>query len=189
MGDAEATRQRIFAAATAEFARYGVAGARIERIARSAEANKQLIYAYFGNKQALFEAVLAQAAEHVAATVGAEFADLDSWVDRHFDYHREHPEFMRLLLWEALEAGTEPCRRGEARARSYADKTAQFALAQARGLVRPELPPAHAVMFMMAVINYPAAMPVLRELLFGGDANPDQERKWAKDAIRHMVGC
>jgi hypothetical protein len=41
--DPEATKARIFAAATVEFAAYGIAGA---RIARNAQANKQLIYAY-----------------------------------------------------------------------------------------------------------------------------------------------
>ena len=189
MGDAKASRERIFAAATSEFAGHGIAGARIDRIAQSAGVNKQLIYAYFGNKRSLFDAVLAQAAEHVASSVGAELVDLDSWVDAHIDYHREYPEYMRLLLWEALETDAESGRRSEARARLYAEKTAQFALAQGRGLVRPELPPAHAVMFMMAVINYPAVMPVLRELLFGDDADADQVRVWAKDAIRHMVGC
>lgn len=190
MGDAEATRERIFAAATSEFAAHGVAGARIDRIARSAGANKQLIYAYFGGKQRLFEEVLARAAEHVASSIDARLVDLDAWVDSHIDYHREHPEFMRLLLWEALEADTaEPRLRGESRARRYAEKIEQVALAQSRGLVRPELPPAYAVMFMMAVINYPAAMPILRDLLFGADADADQERAWAKDAIRHMVGC
>ena len=53
--DSEATRRRIFEAAFEEFARHGIAGARIDRIAAAACANKQLIYAYFGSKQALFD--------------------------------------------------------------------------------------------------------------------------------------
>ena len=57
--DAEATKARLLAAATAEFAAYGVAGARVDRIAGAAQANKQLIYAYFGSKDDLFDAVLA----------------------------------------------------------------------------------------------------------------------------------
>ena len=58
--DPEATRARIFAAATEEFAAYGIAGARIDRIAQNARANKQLIYAYFGDKAELFAHVLEQ---------------------------------------------------------------------------------------------------------------------------------
>ena len=58
--DPEATRRRIFDAAAGEFARHGIAGARIDRIARSARANKQLIYAYFGGKQDLFDRVVTE---------------------------------------------------------------------------------------------------------------------------------
>ena len=58
--DPEATKRRIFDAATTEFASRGVAGARIDRIAAAASANKQLIYAYFGNKQDLFDAVVTE---------------------------------------------------------------------------------------------------------------------------------
>ena len=43
--DAEDTKRRIFEAATAEFADHGIAGARVDRIAARAGANKQLIYA------------------------------------------------------------------------------------------------------------------------------------------------
>ncbi len=56
--DAEATRRRIFEAATAEFSARGLAGARIERIATEARANKQAIYLYFGGKEKLFGAVV-----------------------------------------------------------------------------------------------------------------------------------
>ena len=45
--DAQATRQRIFDAATAEFAQYGIAGARIDRIAAAAGSNKAMIYHLF----------------------------------------------------------------------------------------------------------------------------------------------
>ena len=56
--DPEATKARIFESAVTEFARHGIAGARIDRIAAEAKANKQLIYAYFGNKAELFAIVL-----------------------------------------------------------------------------------------------------------------------------------
>jgi AcrR family transcriptional regulator len=56
--DSAATKQRILDAATAEFAEFGLAGARVDRIAARAGANKQLIYAYFGSKEGLFDNVL-----------------------------------------------------------------------------------------------------------------------------------
>ena len=55
--NAERTRKRILAAATEEFAALGIAGARVNRIAEVAGCNKAMLYAYFGNKDELFDAV------------------------------------------------------------------------------------------------------------------------------------
>src|SRR5262249_57954896 len=73
--DAEATRARILDAAEAEFATYGIAGARVDRIAETAPANKALIYKYFGTKDELFDAVFA--ARALAFVDQAEFAATD----------------------------------------------------------------------------------------------------------------
>jgi TetR/AcrR family transcriptional regulator len=51
-------RDRLLAAALREFGEKGFAGARVEKITRDANANKQLVYHYFGNKEALFKSVL-----------------------------------------------------------------------------------------------------------------------------------
>ena len=52
--DSAATRARLLDAAHSEFAERGLAGARVDRIAAAAQANKQAIYAYFGSKEQLF---------------------------------------------------------------------------------------------------------------------------------------
>ena len=52
-------------AATGEFARYGLGGARVDRIAARAGANKRMLYYYFGNKEALFLAVLEARYAHI----------------------------------------------------------------------------------------------------------------------------
>ena len=51
-------RDRLLTAALREFGQKGFAGARVEKITRDANANKQLVYHYFGNKEALFKSVL-----------------------------------------------------------------------------------------------------------------------------------
>ena len=56
--DPEGTRQRIFDAAVEEFAAHGNAGARVDRIAEKARANKESIYRYFGTKDELLQRVL-----------------------------------------------------------------------------------------------------------------------------------
>src|SRR5687768_7470074 len=52
--DAEATKQRILTASRAEFSRHGYSGARVDRIARAARANKRMLYYHVGNKDALY---------------------------------------------------------------------------------------------------------------------------------------
>lgn len=105
--DAEDTRRRIFDAAAAEFAEHGLAGARVGRIATTARANKQAIYLYYGSKEQLFSAVLRAKLEEVRVSVSIDPDAVAESVGQLFDWYQEHPELIRLLLWEALEAGDE----------------------------------------------------------------------------------
>ena len=63
--DAGATKLRILAAARLEFADHGYMGARVDRIARTAQANKRLLYYYIGNKEALYLATLELSLIHI----------------------------------------------------------------------------------------------------------------------------
>src|SRR5881628_2604461 len=60
---------RIVVAARDEFARRGLAGARVEQIARRAGVNKQLLFYYYHSKRGLFQAVLAEAAGELEAAL------------------------------------------------------------------------------------------------------------------------
>ena len=51
------TRDQILTAAVREFAHYGFAGGRVDRIAKLAAVNKRMIYHYFGSKQGLWDEV------------------------------------------------------------------------------------------------------------------------------------
>ncbi|HVO15582.1 MAG TPA: TetR family transcriptional regulator [Alphaproteobacteria bacterium] len=62
---AEATRLAVLDIALDEFARSGLEGARVDRIAGRAKVNKQAIYYYFGNKEGLFSAALAAVYERI----------------------------------------------------------------------------------------------------------------------------
>ena len=57
----EATRADILASARAEFAKAGLSGARVDKIAENSGANKRMIYHYFGSKEELFAAVVEEA--------------------------------------------------------------------------------------------------------------------------------
>ncbi len=98
-----ATRERILDAAHVEFARHGFAGARVDRIAERAGSNKRLIYAHFGDKDGVFDAVLERNLETVASRVPFEADDLPSYAERLFDYWTAHPDRLRLFMWRNLE--------------------------------------------------------------------------------------
>lgn len=52
------SRERLLAAAAAEFASRGFAGANVDRIARAARVNKAMIYYHFKSKAALYREIL-----------------------------------------------------------------------------------------------------------------------------------
>lgn len=52
------SRERLFAAAAAEFAARGFAGANVDRIARAAHVNKAMLYYHFKSKLALYQEIL-----------------------------------------------------------------------------------------------------------------------------------
>lgn len=110
--DPERTRRRILDAATAEFSRYGLGGARIDRIARRAGANKRMLYYYFGDKDGLFLAALEARYAHIREAERALRLEhleprvaLDRLVRFTWDYCLEHPEFITLLNSENLHQG------------------------------------------------------------------------------------
>jgi Transcriptional regulator len=103
--DAQVTRQRILEAATVEFARYGIAGARIDRIAEAAGSNKSMIYAYFTSKDQLFDAVFDAIVVRTMSDVPIDAHDLPEYAARLFDQHQKYPEVLRIASWDQLERG------------------------------------------------------------------------------------
>src|ERR1700730_5342175 len=107
--DPEGMRKRILEAATEEFARFGLSGARIDRIADGAGANKRMLYYHVGNKEKLYLEVLEAAYERIRAAERElnleKIAPIDSLVqlmEFTWHYYLQHPEFMALLNTENL---------------------------------------------------------------------------------------
>jgi AcrR family transcriptional regulator len=107
--DPEQTRARILAAAKSEFARAGLGGARVDRIAALAGANKRMLYYYFGSKDELFRAVLEAAYEHIRESEKALHLDaiappeaIRRLVTFTWNYFLEQPEFLSLLNSENM---------------------------------------------------------------------------------------
>ncbi|MCX4812447.1 TetR family transcriptional regulator [Streptomyces sp. NBC_01239] len=186
--DPEATKARIFEAAVAEFARHGIAGARIDRIAAEAKANKQLIYAYFGNKAELFTQVLGRSMLDLAVALPVDPDDIEGWIDRLMDYHAAHPELLRLLFWEGLEYGTAELPDEAERQQHYALKVAALQDGQDRGVVSDAIPARDLLFLLVAMANCGVVVPQMRRVLIGADdTDGDRLRESIKEAARRLV--
>ena len=107
--DPEGMRIRILEAAKQEFAAHGLAGARVDRIAANAGANKRMLYYHVGNKEDLYLAVLEGAYEKIRSEErGLDLEHLDPpeaierLIDFTWNYFLRNPEFLALLNTENL---------------------------------------------------------------------------------------
>jgi AcrR family transcriptional regulator len=172
----EETKSKLKAAAVQEFAERGLAGARVESIARRAGVNKERIYNYFGGKEDLFAIVLSEELDRIAGAVpmlGGEGDDIGEYAGRCFDYHCDHPVLVRLLHWEALElpAG-KPVPDEDARTRGYASKTAAVASAQRDGRVVADIAARDLLFTVIAMTAWWAAVPQVARMVTGADDTP-----------------
>jgi TetR/AcrR family transcriptional regulator len=102
--DPAATRRKLLVAARREFADSGLAGARVDEIAARAGVNKQLVYHYFGDKDALYLAVLEWVYEEIREHerklnlegLPPERA-IRKLIESSFDHLAAHPDFIVLL--------------------------------------------------------------------------------------------
>lgn len=148
MRNAEATRERILEAALAEFSAYGIAGARVDRIARTAGCNKNLIYIYFENKETLFTTILQKHLARVYEDLPFTPEDLPGYAERAFDFAMAHPDLMRLMAWFGLEQKADaPAERNAARD----IKIAELMKAQNAGQVGTAFPPGFLLTAILAL--------------------------------------
>jgi AcrR family transcriptional regulator len=112
MQDPEGTQRNIIEVATAEFAEYGLAGARIDEIAAKTKSSKRMIYYYFGDKEGLYLRVLEAAYSKVRAVEATLHLDdlepveaLRKLVEFTFDHHNSNEPFIRLVMIENIHHG------------------------------------------------------------------------------------
>ena len=103
------TIRNILEVATAEFASKGLTGARVDEIAAQTRTSKRMIYYHFGGKEELYLAVLEESFRRVRdAEARLQLHDmpplegLRALVHFRFDYHREDPYFVRLMMIENI---------------------------------------------------------------------------------------
>ncbi|MBM2614136.1 TetR family transcriptional regulator [Actinoplanes sp. LDG1-06] len=128
-----ATSRRILDAAAEEFAEFGIAGARIDRITAAARTNKAQLYGYFGSKEGLLDAVVDDLRTQGAHAVTFDAGDLPGWAVAMYDESLRRPLFARLMGWMRLEQRRVGLLFDDV---DLADKFAAVAREQAAGRLR-----------------------------------------------------
>ncbi|PJE94498.1 TetR family transcriptional regulator [Streptomyces carminius] len=183
MRDAQATRRRLLDAAAAEFAAHGIAGARVDRISADARVNKAQMYAYYGNKDGLFDAVFEDHVEQIVHAVPMTAEDLPGYATRLYDACLARPELVRLAAWARLErVPTGPLVSGTD-ARS-AHKLGAIAAAQRAGHIDPSLAPADvlSIVTAMALTWSPAGL-----IHTAAPDEPESEHEGRRRALARTV--
>jgi AcrR family transcriptional regulator len=179
-------RARLLDAAFAEFAQHGLAGARVDRIAEAAQANKGLIYVYYGNKEQLFDTVLTQRVGALFDAVPFTTADLPGFAGALFDHLLASPKLLRLNAWRQLERGDPPT-VGIDWGRETIEALSQ---AQQRGVITTELEPADLLTLMLGMVTSWFRVSSLRNWATEDSGSPQrlqQHRAALTTAVRRLV--
>ena len=184
-------RERILEAATDEFAKRGLAGARVDAIVRRAGVNKRMVYHYFGNKLALYRKVL-------QVVFGGQVEDLRKSMARPagaasywFRYNIEHPRTARLLMWEALEARDQASHRQDPRREVFQKATDGLKSLQDKGDLTAKFEPSLLLTLMVGASFFPPAFPQLTRMITGSDAGtPEFQHQYERllDHLGHQLG-
>jgi AcrR family transcriptional regulator len=163
--NSKATKELLLAAAGEEFSEYGLAGARIDRIAERAGANKRLLYMYFGDKDQLFDTVLARHIEALMESIPLKGGDLIAFAAARFDFMLANPQVSRLSSWRILER-SEPT---EAERQTFEERVASVAAAQKAGRIRSDIPAIDLFAIVMRITDSWLSAPAALRAVAGED--------------------
>jgi AcrR family transcriptional regulator len=191
--DPDGVKADILATATEAFANFGLSGARIDDIARRTQTSKRMIYYYFGDKNGLYMSVLEAAYARVRAGEDALQLDqldpvtaLKRLVEFTFDYHRDHPSYVRLVQIENIH-NAEHLKRSERIAAlnlSAIDKLEGICRQGiGEGRFRPDMNPVRLHWLISSSSVFNVANRATFEHLYGGDAFTRE----GQTALRQLV--
>ncbi|MGX1907372.1 TetR family transcriptional regulator [Streptomyces phaeochromogenes] len=158
---ADSVRDRIVSAAKAEFSQHGIAGARIDRIAKAAQTSKERVYAYFSSKVALYRFVSAQELTAVTEATRMDPTDLPGYAGRLHDYFTDHPDRFRLISWGQLELDAGDSLPYDSFRETVAHKVEQLRQAQEAGRLDAHWDPVDILVFVHQIATAWAAQPDL----------------------------
>jgi AcrR family transcriptional regulator len=152
-----ASRNRLLAAAAAEFAARGFDGAKVDRIAARARVNKAMLYYHFTNKAALYREVLRSIFGTVAVAVatvrdagGAPDAQLRAFIAAVNATALAHPHFPPIWLREMADGGRH---LDDAVVQEMSAVLATLAVILRSGEQTGEFQPAHPLIVQLGIVG------------------------------------
>ncbi len=110
--DGSRLKDKIFLSALSLFAEYGLNGARMEQIAEKAGTTKRMVVYHFRTKENLYLLVLEYVYTQIRASEKQLSLDamppveaLVQLVETTFDYHADHPDYIRIICMENMQRG------------------------------------------------------------------------------------
>jgi TetR/AcrR family transcriptional regulator len=184
-------KQAILEAAISEFSAKGFSGARVDAIARSAQANKQLIYYYFDSKIGLYEAVLGQLIERTSERmdVGDPHPSVSAAVTAHIDrlLGQRGVEWLRFWLWEALESRPPGQHREVERVKMWARWVSDFERAQEHGEISERFDATMLALALNSIIVTPYLTPTVTKLMTGLDPDDASFKRRQLALVRSLL--
>lgn len=183
--DSLETKRRILDAASEEFADCGFAGARVDRIAAKAQANKQLIYRYFGSKQQLYDAVFVDLTARIRGEGRADsthpgLSVFEAMLGSRGDDELLTSQMIRTLSWEGLGTHTAASDVTAQRRSNYIHALDWVKAEQAAGKMRSDCQPEHIVALAVVAGGLPYATPNVFEFLFDRVPTADDRDDWRR---------
>jgi AcrR family transcriptional regulator len=163
----ERTRESILVAALKEFSRDGLAGARVDVVARKAGVNKRMLYHYFTDKHGLFREVLRLRMSERHRWLAAAPEDPAEMAPYWYDRMWRDVDWIRLLEWEALEVAEDDIIAKEQRQEVLQGALKKIREGQKNGFIAKEYDAAQILLSIMALTSFPMAFPQLTKLVTG----------------------
>lgn len=159
------TKRKILDTAIRVFARKGFEGARIDELAAAAQANRQRIYAYFGNKEKLFNAAMLEVFvkasyedEKLLELSEKDISNLTEILLRHYmNIHRLHPAFHRMLGWANLQLKNPPILIKGVKEKSFVHLRNLYRIGQDQGIFSKQVTFEVYIFSLMAITYFHAA--------------------------------
>jgi TetR/AcrR family transcriptional regulator len=161
------TREKILAAALAEFSARGFAGARVDAIARRARVNKRMLYYCFGAKQDLYREILRRKIAERAEWLESTPDDFAGALVHIYLVGGTDIDFVRLMKWEAIDSGGRKCIAEDERRALFEKAVARLAVLQRKGSIPRDANLSQLFISMLSLALFPLVMPQIIRLIHG----------------------